>query len=396
MNDLKSLPTIVDRYPAKMVSHLADQLILKYCSECRGVFDPFCGSGAILAAAKNRGLPVVGCDLNPYATLLSSVKLNGFDSVLARKKCTELLSKSINSKKISPISWENKHYWFTSGTLYKYEQFRYVALEENLKSSREGLAILLAFALSVRRCSRADQRSPKPFISKSARLMRAGKHFDPFREIPFLLDILADRLPLPSKVRSSIFNLDVADKNLVKLPMVNGISHVITSPPYLNAQDYFRNSKLELHLLSGLLNFNITNLKLRMIGTERGNLTENISNEELERNKSFFSHLHLIEKRSPQKASIIHRYFYDMYQFVSVLSKTFKSGTILVIVCGDNLVDGLRVPTADILNRMLMHNKFTLFDTFTDNIQSRHVPPTRLGHKGIIKQEIISAFKKIE
>ena len=50
------LASKLDRYPAKMVSKLADRLIERYASEAGSVLDPFCGSGAILVAAKRAGL----------------------------------------------------------------------------------------------------------------------------------------------------------------------------------------------------------------------------------------------------------------------------------------------------------------------------------------------------
>ena len=81
--------------------------------------------------------------------------------------------------------------------------------------------------------------------------------------------------------------------------------------------------------------------------------------------------------------------------FIKIKQVMSKDG-LFVIVCGDNLIGGLRIPTADILNRLLSSNGFVLFDSFTDCIKSHHIPPSRQGHKGIIKQEIISAFKKAD
>jgi site-specific DNA-methyltransferase (cytosine-N4-specific) len=85
---MKKIPTRLDRYPAKMVTRLADTLISKYADECTRLLDPFCGSGALLVAGKNKGIPATGVDLNPYAVLLSKVKLRGFDISVANDVCT--------------------------------------------------------------------------------------------------------------------------------------------------------------------------------------------------------------------------------------------------------------------------------------------------------------------
>src|SRR5690242_5220102 len=69
-----TLPTSIDRYPAKMVASLAKKLVSRYTAACTDLLDPFCGSSAILAAGQQRGIPVAGIDINPYAVLLSKVK----------------------------------------------------------------------------------------------------------------------------------------------------------------------------------------------------------------------------------------------------------------------------------------------------------------------------------
>src|SRR5437016_4278104 len=93
--------TQLDRYPAKMVSRLADRLVLRYAADATRLLDPFCGSGAILVAATRKGIPVTGVDLNPIASLFSHVKMKGFSSVGAARLATRLVS--LASKTRSPL-----------------------------------------------------------------------------------------------------------------------------------------------------------------------------------------------------------------------------------------------------------------------------------------------------
>jgi hypothetical protein len=67
----------------------------------------------------------------------------------------------------------------------------------------------------------------------------------------------------------------------------------------------------------------------------------------------------------------------------------------LVIVCGDNLVGGHPIRTWQLLNSLLERRGFVLFDRFGDEISCRMLAPVRNGHKGLIKEEIISAFRLI-
>jgi hypothetical protein len=70
------------------------------------------------------------------------------------------------------------------------------------------------------------------------------------------------------------------------------------------------------------------------------------------------------------------------------------NGTI-VLVCGDNLIGGVRIRTWHLLKEMLEERGFCLFDWFSDPIENRMLAPKRCGHKGLIKEEVVCAFKKL-
>jgi DNA modification methylase len=385
------LPTYIDRYPAKMVASLAEKLVSRYTTTCTKLLDPFCGSAAILAAAQQRGIPVAGLDINPYAVLLSKVKLQGFDIDMARRICSSLTRRANLLKKASPIDWTAKDYWFTARTIQMYERLNLAARELGLRRTRDGRAVLLAYALSIRRCSRADQRSPKPFISKRAIKCRKGRYFDPTREIPALLEKLGKLYGTPKQLVPCVFCADLrSPKTTVK--MCGTVSHIMTSPPYINAQDYFRNFKLELHLLEGLLPFFTSELKYRFIGTERGALLRGIRDETLRSHRSLLPKLTEMESTHPWHAEIVHRYLADMARAFDSMKAVLKKNGVLVVVCGDNLVGGYRIATWDLLNALLQRRGFVQFDQFGDDIECRSVPPQRKGHKGLIKREVVSAF----
>src|SRR5712692_7108946 len=128
-------PTHLDRYPAKMVSHLADRLVERYASNAGRLLDPFCGSGAVLVAANRRGIPVSGVDLNPLAELFSCVKLNGFSGNRATELAKELIWAAHRTTQPLPIRWSAKHYWFTPLTLEKFERLRAASKHLNLQAS---------------------------------------------------------------------------------------------------------------------------------------------------------------------------------------------------------------------------------------------------------------------
>ena len=60
---------------------------------------------------------------------------------------------------------------------------------------------------------------------------------------------------------------------------------------------------------------------------------------------------------------------------------------------GDNLVGGVKVCTWSVLHAIIESKGFMLFDRFKDPIRDRMLAPKRLGHRGLIKEEVISAYR---
>lgn len=387
------LPTRLDRYPAKMVAQLADRLIDRYAQHARCVLDPFCGSGAIVTAARRKGISVSAVDVNPVAALFCRAKFNGFDLSKAMELVHEWIGRARHERRSFPVQWDNKSYWFTPATLTKFERLRFVGRAMKLDQTNEGIALLLSYALAVRLCSKADQRSPKPFISKGAIASRRGNHFDPFQTI---VGLLRDLSALYPSFRCDIdFRFVLADvsNSRTLARRLGRHSHIITSPPYINAQDYFRNFKLELYLLEDLIPFRVDDLRDRFIGTERGNLTLGVSADIMEENRVTMPQLCVLEHKCRRLAAVVHRYLCDMRRAFDVIKKCLDPKGYFVIVCGDNLIGGIRIKTWRVLQAILEDQGFQLVDRFADRIQDRLLPPKRCGHKGLIKEEVVSAFQ---
>jgi site-specific DNA-methyltransferase (cytosine-N4-specific) len=386
---MKFLPNYLDRYPAKMVTTLADKIVNDYVEQDSIILDPFCGSGAILKASQKKSNKLIGLDINPYAILLSNVKLNGFDSNKGLELLERILQDSKSDNKLLLTSYENVDYWFTASTLNKLYKIRFHLKKNNVFTTREGLGVLLAFALSIRLVSKADQRSPKPFISKIARENRKGKHFDPYMIVS---DIFKKLCSLYGELSST--NVILNCKNATNADTIgiekNSITHLITSPPYINAQDYFRNSKLELYFLEGIIPFSIKNIKSSFIGSEFGILSypDSLNIENIDQA------VHNILKTNKKLSMVVSKYFYDMNKvFDSTFDLLKKNGTF-ILVCGDNIVGGEIILTWQILNQMLESKGYKIVDTFTDKILKRSLAPNRMGHKSLIKDEKVTVFQK--
>src|ERR1700733_4833401 len=108
---MSRVPTYLDRYPAKMVSHLAEKLVDRFARDADLLLDCFCGSGSIIYQGLRAGVPVLGLDINPYAVLLSGVKLEGFDIRLADMIVTRFNDVLKCSRSVFEICGDNTLYW---------------------------------------------------------------------------------------------------------------------------------------------------------------------------------------------------------------------------------------------------------------------------------------------
>lgn len=104
------------QYPAMMVPQMQGELIRAVCAADTGVrrvFDPFVGSGTILAEAMMRGLSFVGQDVNPLAVLLCRAKTEPFDEATATALITDLLGQiRADTRAEVPVEFRNRDKWF--------------------------------------------------------------------------------------------------------------------------------------------------------------------------------------------------------------------------------------------------------------------------------------------
>ena len=96
------------QYPARMHPEIAKRIIEKYAPNSNQfIFDPFMGSGGVLVESKIHGNSSIGIDINPFAVLLSKVKVTPLDSRKLKNVFDEIISKSKNDIK-NNIKYHNR------------------------------------------------------------------------------------------------------------------------------------------------------------------------------------------------------------------------------------------------------------------------------------------------
>lgn len=383
----------VDRYPAKMVPHLARFAIDGCTKKGDVILDPFCGCGTVPIESIITGRASVGVDVNPVAVFLARAKTAFYDPKILEAHCSHVIHEATLFAKAemrTPL-WLN--YWFSPVTLSKLWALREAIYAMRNQMGRNYFEVLRGcLVVTVRRCSRADPRSPKPFISCRAREIRVGRHFDPFVE----LTRTVHRFVRAGKGLRGLVSgapqsckLNIADsRNASNVIAQHSVDAVVTSPPYLTAQDYFRSSKLELAVLGMWRDDTRSTLGPSIIGSGRGRVPVGTPN-------SFAKDLDGLEElrtRNARAAAVARLYIEDMSKVFGQLVRLLKPSGRCVFVVGDSTICGNRLPVHKWFIEIAMDHGFQLKDHVVDAIRDRRVPPKRLGHKGVIEQEHMLFF----
>lgn len=182
---------------------------------------------------------------------------------------------------------------------------------------------------------------------------------------------------------------EILKKN--KIPTVD---FIITSPPYINAQDYFRSYKLELWWLGLSTPDEVRLLNKQAIGTETISGCSYNSSPKVE-DERLNNILKEIWHKNRKKAYIVYNYFENMKMVFKEIAAILKNNKYFVLVTGCNTICGVKIPTYKILTHIAHMYNFECVEIVKDEIRNRNLPPKRNHNGGVIKEEWITVYQKV-
>lgn len=386
----------IDRYPAKMIPQLARFCIERCTSPGQTVFDPFCGCGTVVVESRLSGRASVGIDINPYAVTLTRAKAFVYDDQSLREAFNDVLRVARRSR-IAPDVPSWLRYWFHPLTLRQLLRIR-VAIDDGARrrSVEQNHALRAVLAITVRPASKADPRSPKPFISQRSLTDRCESAIDSFgvfmhRAERFRSAANDFRLRTDS-VALLKFRVQVEDATRLPYPADkdNLYDAIVSSPPYLSAQDYYRSSKLELAVLGLTKNTGAKTLGPLIIGSGRGSLPP-LEDAELRAAPAEVRKLNRVDRRA---ATVVSRYLIDVRRVVESCTSWTKPGGAVCFVIGDSTIRGLALPVHQWFIDIAEEAGLDLQDHYLDAVRDRRLAPKRNGHQSVIEHEHILVFRK--
>jgi len=325
------------------------------------LFDPFVGSGTTLISGKMLGLKGVGFDINPVMKFISQHKLNWDYSTQTFEKeynkIIEWFTKNNSNEKylsmtplgkmpkkeinqwLSPVKQKEiaALYWYiTNKTAPKYKNiFLLILTSSSIKSS------YVAFC--------------------------PGTTFYPFRQKPDIIsefcnlsrhvyEDLSSEHQKNKLVESKVYlasSLEIKDFDKI----INKVDLIITSPPYPNDLEYTRQTRLEMYLLGFTENMEgVQKIKKTMVkGSTKLIYNSDKPIPEVQNNKRIQKIAKDIYTKTNGKnwgfdyPLMVQMYFSDMYKCLQNYYLTLVKGGSAILVVGDQTIQGVLVPVAEIL-----------------------------------------------
>jgi len=376
------------RYPAKFIPQVVAFILKRYAKPGMKIFDPFAGYGTVGIVSRIYGYDYELWDLNPMIDVIHKTAI----MKPPRVNIVDLIKELKNSEEEFIPDWSNLDYWFPEEFIPTLSRaWGYVhSLDDETKY------ILLIPLINVTRYfSYSDEKVHKLYRSKYSRkkvekLLKGDwkRQFYTMleKEIQNLLKKIMEYHRLkPKDVNYQIrFGIDTLEEKLD-----NDVDILITSPPYLQAQEYIRSTKLELFWL-GYSEDYIRNLSRKEIPYRPVSKIEIYSEKYYEfREKIEEEHLRVLYDR----------YFHGILNIFSSLGERVNS--YMCIFVGPAKIRTIPIPIDEIIVEHLQELGWKHEITFVDNIISRvmfesKVNPASGKKDSRIKTEHMVVLKKGE
>lgn len=360
------------------------------------ILDPFAGSGTTpLAVAKRAGAGIY-CELNPLLQFLIETKAN---TLVLREQprqalVVQLANLALRIKtevpRLEPDQRLQLAYqetfggsaFFPPATFENVLKLRTWLDSINCSSPQAAAVATIAAVGSFIGCSNLIRRGDVRFRKGPGE--EAGRNND-------VLGLIANRLQEMSKTIASLhsvthkpFLISGDAKRLGRVAYL-GIDAVVTSPPYLNGTNYYRNTKLELWFIRALQSGkDLAGFRSQTITAGINDVTvdklaepinESVAKLVKRLNESSY------DRRIPQ---MILSYFSDMEKVLKSVGQHMRPGAPMLMDIGDSAYAGIHVDTPDILKTMFIDRGWTNIQ----EISLRH----RLSRSGQgLRQVVITA-----
>lgn len=346
------------KYPAKFIPQVIAYVLKKYAKYGMKIFDPFAGYGTVGVVSRVYGYNYELWELNPIIEVIHRTAIMKPPEINVRNLLEELKK----SKEEFIPKWSNLNYWFP-------EEFLSVLSKawgfvHSLDDEVAKYILIIPLLKVTKYFSYADEKIHKLYKSKYAKrkiedlLKRDWKtlFYEMLeKEVRNLIRKIEEYNRL--KPKDVEYELKVTDTLEERLD--EDVNILITSPPYLQAQEYIRSTKLELFWL-GYDESYIRKLSKKEIPYRPVPKVEVYSDKYYEYRSKI---------KEPHLRELYDRYFYAILKVFSVLGE--RVNDYMCIFVGPAKIRSVPIPIDDIIVEHMQELGWKHEVTYVDTILSR-------------------------
>ena len=335
------------------------------------VLDPFCGCGTTLVEAKLLGRNSVGIDVNPIAALVSKVKTTTLDEDQLKeiKRTLSFIGQMINQhygvkpffKDYSDVidfkipEFLNRDHWFKP--FVQNELAIIKAIIDKIQDKDVKDFMVAAFSSIITYVS--NQESDTRYARKDKNI----KEIDTYKVFSKKVNGMIERMKKFSKVATdALVKVHEADSRNIFFVNNETMDLVMTSPPYLNAYDYYLYHKLRMYWL-GLNHYKVQEME---IGSRHKHSDNDLG---------------------------VDQYLTSVKKCLQEMCRVLKQNRHCCVVIGDAIKDGKLVQMDTLFQGLARDAGFSLKKKITYPLRKYTFSFTR-GYKTIAKNGYILVLKK--
>lgn len=351
-----------------------------YMGDADSILDPFGGTVTTGFTAAERGLDAYYCEVNPVLQFVADTKTKvrtlpdeerediaddlrklstSFGERIAEAKEDDSLLTAYD------LAFEGSEF-FDEETLEEVVSAKTVVLQ--LENDNRLLSSLLSVAIlsSLVPCSRLKRAGDVRFMDE-----------EKWSEIPSLREEVTESLREMADDLAHK-NAHIEEKpvlvcenaeNIDKIPE-KGIDGVITSPPYVNGTNYFRNTKLELWFLDCLQKpADLTAYRNRALTAGINTVSGEYDVPDVELVQQVVDDLeeHGYDRRLPL---MVAGYCWELQEIFEKIQSQLSEGARVAIDIGDSIYAGVHVPADEMIVQLLENLNYEHLDTV--KLRDRH------------------------
>ena len=379
----------VYRYPAKFIPQVIAYVLKNYATPGMKIFDPFAGYGTTGLVARIYGYDYKLWDLNPIIEIIHKTAILKSSSINVKNLIALLEDLKRSQKEFIP-NWSNIDYWFPKeflSLLFKSWGFIH-SLPEDTK-----YFFIIPLLKTTRYFSWSDETVHKLYkskysIKKIENLLKGNWKMVFYEMLRNEVFKLFNKICEYEKLNPKSVSFEIkSGVDVLETSLDEPVNILITSPPYLQAQEYIRSTKLELFWL-GYSEEYIKNLSKKEIPYRNVNEIEIYS-------RKYHEFREKIKEKHLRK--LFERYFKAILSAFSTLGE--KVENYMCIFVGPAKIRSIPIPIDEIIIEHLQKFGWKHEVTYIDKILSRvmfesNINPATGMKDSRIKTEHLVVMKK--